>query len=327
MNKKIGLILAGIGIILLGTSLFISDGEKEKNEGKKDEAVTKFSYDYIKSLDEKDKTKVTFPIYEGMILDSNSLPEFNVSYDGKDNVFIHASIYTVADPLETFEIREYNDYKTLLGEQNRQVESFNIECSNLCKKYRVYNNDKTVYRDELRIYIKTSSEVAELIYRVENAELSTEKINNIIKNVKVTKDAVYKVGIIKGDNLIIKLDLRNNKTISFKLNKNKYEEIENGYNSKNRVTLKDKTTSTNFTIVTQFKHSDKTLINEIDKLHFGNNSSGTKEEIKIDNKTIYKYTIDDSVGYAYLIDDESALLVESNTSSINIEDIMKNIEE
>ena len=157
MKKKIGLFLAGIGIILLGTSLFMLNGEREENKDKKEEVNTKFSFDYIKSFNVKDKTKITFPIYEGMILDSNSLPEFNVSYNSEDNLFVHASIYTVDDLLETYEEKELNDLKTLFEEQNKQVESFNIECSYLCKKYRVYNVDKTLYRDELRVYIKTSS--------------------------------------------------------------------------------------------------------------------------------------------------------------------------
>ena len=328
MNKKIGIILIGIGLLLVVISFLMLGGSTPANKEKEDKNDYKFEYDYIKSRDISEKTKVTYPIYEGLSLDDSSIIEFNNSYSDEKGQSISAIVYSNENTLEKYEENRFEEYKKYIEELGSTVKKENITCSHLCMNYKVLDKENKISIDELVIYIKLSStDIAELTYKSENAEISKDLINKVIENIKISHDSTYTIGTIEGDNLVIKFDLNNNKSISIKLDNSKYEEVETGRNGKYRTTIKDKSTDKTIMLLIQFKSKNDTLINDIDKIHNISIPGTSKNELTIDGKTIYEYITISGRGYAYLIDSDNALLLETISSSINVEDIVKNIEE
>ena len=323
MNKKVGIIFVVLGIVLLLSSFpFLNMNESSNDEDEFDTLEYKVKYDHIKSHNIEDKTVVTFPVYDALSADSNNISEFNTSYSSK-NLFVSAEVNTTNYNLEDYEYSKFDEYQISHEEQNRRIKEYDIECNYLCKNYKVYDADKLLYSDEVRIYIQLSStDIAELIYKRNGRELPKEIIESTINDIKISNDATYTIG----NNLVIKFNLNNNKTITIKLDNTKYEEIESGYNEKYKTTIKDKE-SNSIIISTYIRSTDETIANELDKIYSYEGSESNKKEISIGNKKVYEYSRVSGKTYAYLINSDSAVLVETISQSVKIDDIIKNIEE
>ena len=161
-----------------------------------------------------------------------------------------------------------------------------------------------------------------IIYQVNNKELPTGLIDNVIKNIKLSYDATYSQGTIEGEKLNINLSNGNNKKITVVLNNNVYEEIENQANSNNVTVVNNKTINKKVYLIYRLKSLAETIKEDIDYYHNLENPGSNVKETTINGKTIYEYDIDGVLNYAYIIDDDSALLIQPLDNSINVEDFL-----
>ncbi len=328
MSKKYGFIFLGLGIILLGlaglsmyTDLFKTD-EPEPDNPPDNPIVVFKTYDSIKTKDINKKTKITFPIIDDLAIDSLHSDYYNKYYANTDNTInILGNIYN-ENTLSSFVTSDYQDNYQSLQNDGYKVESNDIECSYICKRYKVYK-DNQLYSDELKIFIQSSDiDIAKITYKSSLNELADDLIKSIIENITISYDATYQNSEEKDGKLYIKLSASDNKTITLILDSNIYEEVADKNSNKNTINVNNKNTNTKTFLHLRIKQFASTIKKDIDMYYNMTNPGSNVKEIMVDNKVIYQYDINGNNSYAYIIDDDCALLINSDSDSIELSDFL-----
>ncbi len=242
--KKVGIIFMLIGICFISASFFI---ESPSNENKlcNDVWVTDYSGElrkdyYIKDLNLNSKMKVSYPsiFEEGMGCNGGS--EFDGSCTGQE-------YYLTMHVTEEYGIDHF--IKTTFENYDKELYSYvkEVDCIEGARCFLKEQKDKgnTKYKlIEFVIYIKgIDNTVFEAEYTFFNPKL-VDKIDYILKNIKVTNDANYRIGTEKDGKLFIKFksDTSNNPYAYIDLYlDSKYTEVEKGTNSNIRTVVKTNT--------------------------------------------------------------------------------------
>ena len=320
MNKKFAFVFLGLGLLLLALYIvFIHTDIFKKNTPPQPEVKHETIYDYVKSNDIYEKTKITFLVPDNMSLVEYSSNEFSKTYINSSNTkLLTASIYSDNEDIDTIVERQFVNFREPYVENDKQVENESISCNYVCKKYKVLNSDHTLHAEELLIYYKVNdNEIFNLTYHSEKEELSKEEIDNII-NLKITNDATYLIGHSNDTNLVIDFKLYNNKILEIVLDNKKFEEVMKGTNSDKSTTIKDLDKNIDVILMINYQRKNKPLLEDIDKFY---DSYLDKKEITLNGKKFYEYNFEDKKSYAYIVDD-TALLIESNDGLFDINDFV-----
>ena len=317
MKRKYGFIFLITGIIMFilygvynYTNLFVS----KKNP---DNTIETIKYDYVKSHDMNEKTKITFRVIGNMIMNDYYSDDFYKYYTNSDNLSLTAYISDYKESIDDYESEKYDIFKSPYELKGQTVTSSDILCQYICKRYKVYNKDNTVSADNLKVYIKVSeSEMFELSYHMNNEEFSNENIENTINSIKITNDAVYKFGEVVDNKLIINLKIQKEKTLDIILDSSKYEEVIKGSNSIHLTHILNTETNKTVALLIMLKKENSDFALDIDN-YFNN---GIKKESEVNGMKTYEYTLNDNKYYVIMIDDETALIIETKGESIDIND-------
>ena len=326
MNKKVGFIFLGLGLLFIAlfalynyTDLFKNnvDSESTSNSNTYDG-----KYDFVKSSDTNSKTKVSFPIFEASLLMSDNVNDFNKVYSNDtENLYIHASTSINDNSLDEYFNSQLLNLEDSYKQYNAVITSETIKCDYLCKRISIRVNN-SILEDVLTIYVSSaSSEIIEISYHLEKKELSSDFINAVINNIQISHDATYTIGKIENGKMVIEFNLMNKKTINIELDSNKYEEIVDGTNTTTLTTIRNKNTNKDVFIYVKYKNPNLSITEYIDNYFNYNDNENNKTSISINDKTIYKYDFNKMYIYAYFIDENSVYIFES-TSSIDIEDFL-----
>ncbi len=323
MKKSHGFIFLILGILLLvlfvlynNTNLFTGN-KSEVEEPKPINDNNK--YDYVKSYDINTKAKISFPVLSNLSAEPLYVEDYAKKYSNENDGKYYSIVVNKSDlTLEEYSIEKSGSIiEEYEGNQKKIVPS-DIECANLCKRYQVMDGEKLL-ADYLEIFIKTASgEITEISYYETNNKIADDIINNIVSHIKVSNDAVYKVGTIEGNNLNIPLDLGNNKKITVSLDKNIYEEVEREENTVRRTTIRDKETNLTFVIRGLTKLSNKTMLESVDISEYSPDPGSNRKEVTVGNKTFYEYSLDGIVDYSYIVDSDSAILIQDINENFDI---------
>lgn len=330
MNKKSGYIFLVLGIILLVlfclynyTNLFVNKSLiKPNNSNVSDKNI---GYDYVKSSDINKKTRINFPIYSNLKIDENNSNELYKSYKDEKNNYLVAIVSKNSNDINNYVKKQYEYIKEPYEMRGKKVFDKQIECKYLCYIYKIYNEDNSIYVDELNIYMKVSNdEIFEYKYHLEGHELSNELVNMIINSIKVTYDATYTIGKIINNQLSVDLKISDKKFMNILLNSNLYEEIMDKYNSINTTTIKNKKNDSHLTLTIKHKDNNITLKNDIIQYYNIDEKKVSIKEVKVEEKVFNVFDLNDKKIYVYPIDNSSMLLIESKDKKIDINDF-KNI--
>jgi len=322
MNKKYGFIFLGLGILLLVLFAIYNytDVFNKSNNSNSNILEIESGYDYIKTKNINNRSRIIFPVPEGMAKDDFS-DEYSRFYTSDKSIF-NALIIDSDVLLEDFENDEHIKYLKEMQDLGYKVSNSEIECKYICKRYKIYKNDE-LYLDELRVYIKSSStDIAILFYQEKNEEISSETINKIVDNIRIDNYATYKIGNIEKDKLNLKFTLENGKNVSIVLDSDKYEEIEDEINVTNRTTIKDKTNDSEIVLTIKYHVSDITTKEDIDTYYRYGQPGITVEEMKVNNKVFYEYDNYGIKGYGYIIDNNTSLLIDIREGQVELSDFI-----
>ncbi len=319
MNKKYGFIFLVLGIIMFGlfglynyTKIFSNNTPNEKPE-KKEEDI---KYDYVKSHDIDDKTKISFPILSDLMIDEYYSDDFYKYYKNNNDFSLMTGVINLDGTIDEYNSNEENRYKGYES-QGMKVSRRSVECNYSCKSTQVYNKDNSIFMDEIKVYyLLSSNEVFELTFQQLNKKFEKNLIDEFINKIKISFDAQYSIGEIVGDKLNINLKMPNKKTLIIKLDNNKYEEVIKDINSNRLTTIKEKNSDNEFKLFIQYKRTNESIQNEIDEYY----SNGNKKEITIGSYKVFEYTINNEKSYAIIISDDVALLIQNKHGIININD-------
>ena len=319
MNKKYGFIFLVLGIIMFGlfglynyTKIFSNNTPNEKPE-KKEEDI---KYDYVKSHDIDDKTKISFPILSDLMIDEYYSDDFYKYYKNNNDFSLMTGVINLDGSIDEYNSNEENRYKGYES-QGMKVSRRSIECIYSCKSTQIYNKDNSIYMDEIKVYhLLSSNEVFELTFQQMNKKFDNNLIDEVINKIIITYDANYTSGAIVGDKLNINLRMSKNKSLIIKLDSNKYEEVIKDINTNRLTTIKEKNSDIELKLLIQYKRDNVSIYNEIDEFY----GQGDKKEINIDSYKAFEYTINNEKSYAIIIDDEVALLIQNKQGIIDIND-------
>ena len=324
-NYIIGFILLCLGVILIGLALVVKPTDETSgtdNVIKIDLNDLKNNSSYVKSKDASKKIRINFPITSKATYNMEIYSEFNrIYYDKDSNLEINAYLYGNDDTLEKIYDSFIKEQEDALKNQNISMKIEDITCNYLCKKIDLIENNKVI-KEELYIFNKPSSmDIAIINYSIKNKEFSQEFIKTIIDNIKTDSNAKYTIGTISNGKLNFEFtETKEQKKIKFSLDSSTFSEVENGNNSYNVTRIKNNNTSDEIIIKMYSGKMTDNIISDVES--FYNCSSSNKEMVKVHDKDIYKYTIDNKIIYAYLVNDDNVVLFEMNkNNSTSINDI------
>jgi len=328
VNEKkysiIFLVLAGLLFSLFAlynyTDILITH-EKPAEDDKSVEQI-EMIYSYIKSHDINKKTKISFLINKDAIISDIINDEYGKEFNSENGLTILARSVNDTNSIDLFANKELNRYKNTYSNDEYVINSSDISCNNVCKHYQFLKDNK-IYMDIIEIYIKASDEdISVITYQMNNKELSQELINDIINSIKITYDAIYKIGVIENNKLIIKLKKMNDEIIKLILDNNVFEEVESKSNTSAKTIVKNKNNGSLTYITLHFKRLDLNIKDDIDMYHNMTDPGSNVTEIMVDDKKVYQYDLGNHNSYAYIINDDYALLISPDSNSTSISDFL-----
>ena len=324
MKKKYGLILLILGLILLVFGImfgFINIGDDYKIK----------KYDFIKSHNMDKKTRALFPIFDSFVANDIYNDDFTRSYINDEGLYLSAFVMDKEVSLEKYIAEQLDKVSLSLKNDNKKIDSKDVECNFTCKRYKIYDNEDNLITDELKIYIEPSSnEVFEISYSSEKEELSNKLINKIIDNIKTDNEAKYKLGTINNNKLNIDLKISSNKVLSIVLDSDQYKEIEDRNNSERVTIVTDDDSKSVLALTIRYNNTDKTFDEFINNFYNYDGEVVKGQEIQLEKLLFYKYSINEKLYYVHIIDDKCALVIEVKGEMIYTKDfdnmIVKNID-
>ena len=310
------LIICGIIIILLSSIFYFSNNKTNTNGEEKST-----DYSFVKSNDKTIKSKVVFKIPNGLKQKESINNDFYNYYENEKGDFLSAYIVDESKTISEYVDNTFKTSDEIYQKRGYKVTLSDIECKYTCKRYTIYNNDDTLYGDELRIFIKTSpDEIFDYIYHLDKEELSDSMINDLVNDIKFSQDATYLIGTVNGGKLNLDFKINDKKNLFVELDTKKYEEIENKNNNSKRTYLKDKESSLVIYLSVEYKEASKTVKEYINEIYNNGKEPVDELEIKLDKLTIHKYTFDEDNYYIYEIDDNHILFMEVKDGMLNTND-------
>lgn len=282
MNKKIGFVFIVFGIILSVLSMIFfhgitDDGSNnlfntskvhgdELNADKyKDYNYSKsFDISYLKSHNTDSKNVVYFPIMNNEIY-KNTSSEFT-SYYNYEDISISAYIVEKNDinSYIDFIISDYDADQTLKFNYNKGV--FNINNQDVSYLKLSYISDEK-YVDNFYFFVKTcENEFAVINYFSDNKKLTDEFMTKIAKEIRKEDNkgnyliTTLKDGYLCGTLVGFLEDKNINPRLNISVDSTKYEEIIDGNNTTNHLTLKRKDDSAIITYEFLVQETDDILM-------------------------------------------------------------------
>ena len=197
MNKKYGFVFLGLGVILIILFLVFNSMNVFKNSnpspdpGTNEPVEEKVNPYFIKSHDTLSKTKVTFPMFDGLTANTDSISEFDKEfYSNEDNVAYTAMIIETDKSLEEYGNYEIDVFKGMFNSNNGyDLKISDVNCKYICRKFLI-SKDNQIQQEVFNVYVKSSNQdIAKISYLKKGDNVSTMVINEIINNISITNDA------------------------------------------------------------------------------------------------------------------------------------------
>jgi len=338
------LIILGIIFIASGTILFITRDEKvpdkkenllvdtsEKEgtiiENSKYETITSMNkpteiYFYDYNMEYKNKYIFSIP---------NNLEETYLNMYGKsystDNLEVRGFVYddvNVDDLIDKL-LSSYdeNTFNYSIKKNVMKISDYNVSYI-LVQSIKTEEN-QTKYEEKYQIYIEIDTNRTVVIdFTAYNLKFSDKVLNDILTKIKVEKNvAKYSKSEIKGDYLVGELKQKNfinNEfyVVSYKVDKNKYEEVESSFNSYDSVLFSDKKQQIDvrlelfYDTINMEKQAEGYIKSFGDKEGYVT-TNYTVEEIVIENQNYTRYLIETTNNEGEKINYVSYLRIIDNT--------------